>query len=83
MWISLGVTAFTRQQMKKSYEMTIKMLAKTTEEVAHGDFSVYVPHLHTPDHLDYLGVMIMDFNKMVEGLRSIETLKMNFFQGIS
>lgn len=81
--ISLGVTAFTRRQMKNSYEMPMKMLAKATKEVAHGDFGVYVPTLHTPDHLDYLDVMIMDFNKMVEELGSIETLKTDFFSNVS
>lgn len=81
--ISLGITAFTRYQMKKSYELPMKMLAQATEEVSHGDFGVYVPPLHTPDHLDYLDVMIMDFNKMVEELGSIETLKTDFFSNVS
>ena len=81
--ISFGITAFTRHQMKKSYEMPMKMLAKATDEVAHGDFGVYMPPLHTPDHLDYLDVMIMDFNKMVEELGSIETLKTDFFSNVS
>lgn len=81
--IAAGFTAFTRWQMITTYEKPMQELAKATEAVANGDFSVYVPQLHTPDQLDYLDVMIMDFNKMVEELGSIETLKTDFFSNVS
>ena len=78
-----GVTFYTRRQMKKAYEIPMQMLAKATSRVAHGDFSVFVPTINTPDKWDYLDIMIMDFNKMVEELGSMETLKTDFFSNVS
>ncbi len=81
--ISLGFTLFTRWQINRSYEEPLKEIAKATNEVANGDFSVYIPVIHTPEKLDYLDIMIEDFNKMVEELGSIETLKTDFFSNVS
>ena len=81
--LSLGFTLFTRWQIRRTYETPMKQLAEATSKVANGDFSVYVPPFHTADQLDYLDVMIMDFNKMVEELGSIETLKTDFFSSVS
>ena len=80
---SLALTFLTRWQLTKYYERPVKQLAKAASQVAQGDFSVYLPPLHTPDRLDYLDVLIEDFNKMVESLGSIETLKTEFFSNVS
>lgn len=69
--VAVGLTLFTRKQIQRVYEEPMHKLAEATEQVAGGDFSVYIPPLHTPDRLDYLDVMIVDFNKMVEELGSI------------
>ena len=81
--VAVGLTFFTKNVIRKSYEKPMHDLADATKKVAEGDFSVYVPTLHTADRLDYLDVMIIDFNKMVEELGSIETLKTDFFSNVS
>ncbi|MGN0313768.1 MAG: ATP-binding protein [Fusicatenibacter sp.] len=81
--VAAGLTLYTRWRIQKAYEKPMKELAVATAKVAQGDFSVYVPPLHTMDKLDYLDVMITDFNKMVEELGSIETLKTDFFSNVS
>lgn len=81
--VAVTLTLFTRRKIRSTYEEPMHRLAEATNRVANGDFSVYVPALHTPDKLDYLDVMIMDFNKMVEELGSIETLKTDFVSNVS
>ncbi|MDD6882829.1 MAG: HAMP domain-containing sensor histidine kinase [Eubacteriales bacterium] len=81
--VAADLTLYTRWQVKRNYEEPMKEFAKATSKVARGDFSVYVPPLHTMDRQDYLDVMITDFNKMVEELGSIETLKTDFFSNVS
>ncbi len=81
--VAAGPTLFTRKKVKDTYEEPLHRLADATQQVAGGDFSVYVPTIHTADRLDYLDVMILDFNKMVEELGSVETLKTDFVSNVS
>lgn len=81
--VAAGITIYTRKRIKNTYEIPLHSMAEATGKVAKGDFSVYVPALHTADKLDYLDVMILDFNKMVEELGSIETLKTDFVSNVS
>lgn len=81
--VAVGLTLYARWQIKRAYEEPMHRLAQATAKVAQGDFSVYVPPLHTADKFDYLDVMLLDFNTMVEELGSIETLKTDFFSNVS
>lgn len=81
--VSVSMTLLIRYLTKTTYEKPVQQLAEATRKVAEGDFSVYVPPIHTADKLDYLDVMILDFNKMVAELGSIETLKTDFFSNVS
>ncbi len=81
--VAVGLTLYARWQIKKTYEEPMHRLAQATAKVAQGDFSVYVPPLHTADKLDYVDIMLLDFNTMVEELGSIETLKTDFFSNVS
>lgn len=81
--VAMGLTFFTRKKMRDTYEEPLHRLAEGTRKVAEGDFSVYVSTVHTSSRLDYLDVMILDFNKMVEELGSVETLKTDFVSNVS
>lgn len=81
--VALGLTIYTKHRMKKAYDEPMQILAAATAKVAQGDFSVYMPPYHTADKLDYMDVMLGDFNKMVAELGSIETLKTDFFSNVS
>lgn len=81
--VAAALTCYTCWRIQEDYEKPMKELAEATAKVAQGDFSIYVPPIHTMDKLDYLDVMIADFNKMVEELGSIETLKTDFFSNVS
>ena len=84
-WILAAATftLLTIYQINRHYQKPIEDFAKAARKVASGDFSVYVAPRHTPDKVDYLDVIFMDFNKMVEELGSIETLKTDFFSNVS
>ncbi len=81
--VAIGLTWFTRSRMQKTYEIPMQTLANATRRVASGDFSVYISPIHVGEETDYLDVMLEDFNKMVEELGSIETLKTDFFSSVS
>lgn len=77
------MTVFTRNKMKSTYEEPMHRMAEATRKVADGDFSVFVPTVNTPDRPDYLDIMILDFNRMVEELGSVETMKTDFVSNVS
>lgn len=81
--IAAGVTLLISQLTRSTYEKPLKQIAQAAQQVAGGDFSVYVPPIHSPGKQDYMDDLILDFNKMVAELGSIETLKTDFFSNVS
>lgn len=78
-----ALTLFTRYKIVKTYDQPMKELAKAAGKVAKGDFSVYIPPLHTSNRHDYLDLMFPDFNKMVAELGSLETMRSDFIANVS
>ena len=78
-----ALTLFTRYKIVKTYDQPMKELAKAAEKVAHGDFSVYIPPIHTTNRHDYLDLMFLDFNQMVAELGSLETMRTDFIANVS
>ena len=81
--IAGALTLYTRIQVKKTYEEPMHKLAEAAARVSRGDFSVRIEPTNDRVTLDYIDVMIRDFNKMVEELGSIETLRVDFFSNVS
>ena len=84
-WVigSVGCTLFTCMLVRRRYQRPIEELSEAARKVAAGDFSVYLAPRHALDKTTHLDVLVVDFNKMVEELGSIETLKTDFFSNVS
>ena len=65
---------YIRRKMKITYELPLQRISKAIRKVAKGDFSVDIPTTNAPDKLDYLDLMILDLNRMIKELGSIETV---------
>lgn len=76
-------TVVTMIQVNRRYEKPLAQFASATRQVANGDFSIYIPARHKTRREDFFDTIFLDFNKMVEELGSIETLKTEFFSNVS
>ena len=84
-WVLAAVafTLITSLSIRRRYQRPIEEFSEAARKVAAGDFSVYLAPKHPVDKTTHLDVLFMDFNKMVEELGSIETLKTDFFSNVS
>ena len=84
-WIGMAVVAaiILHQVSCKKFDKPMRRLSQAMKAVAEGDFSVSVTPQHTGNKMDYMDVMYEDFNRMVQELSSIETMKSDFIANVS
>lgn len=81
--VAAAFTLLTAYQRKVAFEQPMKILGEATRKVAAGDFSVYLKPIISLDQTSYINEMFKDFNKMVEELGSLETMKTDFIANVS
>jgi signal transduction histidine kinase len=78
-----GFIAVVAWQKRTSYDKPMRQLSAAARQVAKGDFAVCLEPAHLPNKADYVDVMFEDFNSMVAGLASTESLKDDFIADVS
>ena len=84
-WIAMAVIAaiILHQVSCSKFDRPMRRLSRAMKAVAEGDFSVSVTPMHTGSKMDYMDIMFEDFNRMVQELGSIETMKNDFIANVS
>ncbi|MBQ7887454.1 MAG: HAMP domain-containing histidine kinase [Clostridia bacterium] len=84
-WIGMAfVAAIVIHQVScAKYDKPMRRLSRAMRAVAQGDFTVSVKPVHKRNKFDYMDLMFEDFNRMVQELSSIETMKDDFIANVS
>jgi len=81
--VTLVIISIIIYQKKYYFDKPMRALSQAAKTVAEGDFTVYIAPYHKQDKYDYIDVIFEDFNKMVEELGSIQTLKNDIVGNVS
>lgn len=84
-WIGMAfVAAIVIHQVScHKFDKPMRRLSRAMRAVAQGDFTVSVAPVHKRNKFDYMDLMFEDFNRMVQELSSIETMKDDFIANVS
>lgn len=82
-FMGLLVSLSTRYIMHSGFIKPMAEIAQAARKVAGGDFTVRIRSKRKDSKKDEMEVLIEDFNKMVEELSTIETLKGDFIANVS
>lgn len=81
--LSFVFTAFDIIRRKLTVERPVKRITEATEKMMQGDFSVRIQPISRVGMDDKFNEIIECFNKMVEELSSVETLRTDFIANVS
>ena len=84
-WVGMAfVAAIVIHQVScHKFDKPMRRLSRAMRAVAQGDFTVSVKPVHKRSKFDYMDLMFEDFNRMVQELASIETMKDDFIANVS